>query len=184
IESGLVRGPRIFPSGPSIVQDGGHASFQVPFSDCWCPIAVPGLYQAKVICNDPEEVRMAVRRHFRRGATQIKLMVTGGVVSLTDSLDDTQLSVAEIRAAVEEAEARGGYVTVHAHNLRGIRNALLAGVACVEHGSFLDQDTAEAMAMAGAALVPTLAVANLMATQWQAWGPPPQGRPRGGARRA
>jgi len=178
IASGLVRGPRVFPSGPSIVQDGGHASFQVPFSDCWCPVAVPGLYQAKAICNSPDEVRLAARRHFRRGATQIKLMVTGGVVSLTDSLDDTQLSVAEIRAAVEEAEARNSYVTVHAHNVRGIRNALAAGVTCVEHGSFLDQDTARAMARAGAALVPTLAVANLMATQWRAWGLPEQVVPR------
>src|SRR5262249_24754492 len=140
IESGLVRGPRIFPSGPSIVQDGGHASFQVPFSDCWCPIAVPGLYQAKVICNDPEEGRMAVRRHFRRGATQIKLMVTGCGVSLADAPADPPLWRVELATAVEEAEARSSYVTVHAHNVRGIRNALLAGVACVEHGSFLDQD--------------------------------------------
>ena len=77
---------------------------------------------------------------FRRGATQIKVCVTGGVVTLTDSLEDTQFTVEELMAAVAEADARGTYVTAHAHNSKGIRNGLAAGVACFEHGTFLDEE--------------------------------------------
>ena len=178
IELGLVSGPRILPSGPAIAQDGGHATFMAPWSDCWCPTALPGLVDAVTVVNGPEEARHAARVAFRRGATQLKVMVSGGVISLTDELEHTQLTVAELRAAVEEAEARGTYVTAHAHNSRGIRNGLAAGVACFEHGSFLDEETAVAMAKAGAAMVPTLAVANLLATEWREWGVPEAVVPR------
>jgi len=115
-------------------------------------------------------VRVAARKAFRRGATQLKVMVSGGVISLTDELDHTQLTVEELRAAVVEAEARNTYVTAHAHNSRGIRNGLAAGVACFEHGSWLDEETAAAMAAAGAALVPTLTVAHVMAEGQEEFG--------------
>jgi imidazolonepropionase-like amidohydrolase len=105
-------------------------------------------------------------------------MVSGGVISLTDELRHTQLTVGELRAAVEEAEARETYVTAHAHNSRAIRNGLAAGVRCFEHGSWLDEGTAAAMAEAGAALVPTLTVANVMATDWREWGVPEAVVPR------
>jgi len=172
IEQDLVRGPRIFPSGAAIAQDGGHGTMMPAFTDCFCPLAIPGLFQISAVCNSPDEVRLAVRRNFRRGATQIKVLVTGGVVSLTDQLDETQLTVEEIRAAVVEAEARNTYVTVHSHNCRGIRNGLAAGVLCVEHGTNLDEETARLMAESGCALVPTLAVANLMSTEFAKWGLP------------
>lgn len=172
IELGLVEGPRIFPSGPAIAQDGGHASFMAPYSDCWCHMALPGLVEGVIVANGPDEVRLAARKAFRRGATQLKVMVSGGVISLTDELEHTQLTVEELRAAVVEAEARNTYVTAHAHNSRGIRNGLAAGVACFEHGSWLDEETAAEMAKAGAALVPTLTVAHVMAEEWQEWGLP------------
>jgi imidazolonepropionase-like amidohydrolase len=178
IELGLVEGPRIFPSGPAIAQDGGHASFMAPYSDCWCPMSLPGLVEGVTVANGPDEVRVAARRAFRRGATQIKVMVSGGVISLTDELEHTQLTVEELRAAVVEAEARNTYVTAHAHNSRGIKNGLAAGVACFEHGSWLDEETAVAMADAGAALVPTLTVAHVMAEEWQEWGLPEAVVPR------
>lgn len=178
IELGLVEGPRVFPSGPAIAQDGGHASFMAPYSDCWCHMALPGLVEGVIVANGPDEVRVAARKAFRRGATQLKVMVSGGVISLTDELDHTQLTVEELRAAVVEAEARNTYVTAHAHNSRGIRNGLEAGVACFEHGSWLDEETAAAMAAAGAALVPTLTVAHVMAEEWQEWGLPEAVVPR------
>jgi imidazolonepropionase-like amidohydrolase len=178
IELGLVTGPRILPSGPAIAQDGGHATFMAPWSDCWCPTTLPGLVDGVVVANGPEQVRRAARVAFRRGATQLKVMVSGGVISLTDELGHTQLTVDELRAAVEEAEARETYVTAHAHNSRAIRNGLAAGVACFEHGSWLDEETAAAMAEAGAALVPTLTVAHVMATDWREWGVPEAVVPR------
>jgi len=173
IDGGLVAGPRILPSGPAIAQDGGHATFMAPYSDCWCPLSIPGLVEGVALANGPDEVRLAARKAFRRGATQLKVMVSGGVISFTDELDHTQLTVEELRAAVLEAEARNTYVTAHAHNARGIRNGLEAGVACFEHGSWLDEETAALMADAGAALVPTLTVAHVMGTEYERWGLPP-----------
>jgi imidazolonepropionase-like amidohydrolase len=128
--------------------------------------------QPSLVCDGPDEVRVAARTALRRGATQVKICVSGGVVSLTDRLEDTQFTVEELKAAVEEADARETYVTAHAHNVRGIRNGLDAGVRCFEHGTFLDAETATAIAEAGARFVPTLAVAHLMSEQWEEWGLP------------
>jgi imidazolonepropionase-like amidohydrolase len=90
------------------------------------------------------------------------MCVTGGVVSSHDKLTDTQFTTEEIRAAVEEAAARGTYVTVHAHNNDGIRNAVDAGVKCVEHGTDIDEETASLMAENGVAMVPTFAVVQTL----------------------
>lgn len=180
IEMGLLRGPRILPSGPILVQSGGHGDFRPPFlldhhaSDA----SVPGLVQASMVCDGVDQVRIAARTAFRRGATQIKMAVSGGVVSLTDRLEDTQFSVDELMAAVGEAHARDTYVTVHAHNIRSIQNGLAAGVECFEHGTFLDEETAAAMLARGAVLVPTLAVTHIFATEWRAWNVPEQTVPR------
>jgi len=180
IDLGLIPGPRLFPSGPLLCQSGGHGDIAPPFFSDYHHHnpGVPGLAQGSLVCDGPEGVRIAVRTAFRRGATQIKVCVSGGVVSLTDSLEDTQFTVDELRAAVDEAHARDTYVTAHAHNVRSILNGLDAGIECFEHGTFLDEATASRMAAAGAALVPTLAVIEVMATKWQEWGVPAQAVPR------
>jgi imidazolonepropionase-like amidohydrolase len=110
--------------------------------------------------DGPDEVRRASREAFRHGATQLKLCISGGVVSLTDRMEDVQFSVDEMRAAVEEAEARHTYVAAHAHNTESIRRGLDAGIRSFEHGTFLDDDTAQLMAAHGAVLVPTLTIAE------------------------
>jgi imidazolonepropionase-like amidohydrolase len=178
IEAGLVGGPRLFPSGPILCQTGGHGDLTPPFADHHNAAHAPGLVQAAQVCDGPHEVRVAARRALRRGATQVKVCVSGGVVSLSDSLEDTQFTVGELRAAVEEAQARDTYVTAHAHNVGGIRNGIEAGIACFEHGTFLDAETAERMARAGAALVPTLAVTRVFFEEWRAWGLPEEVVPR------
>jgi imidazolonepropionase-like amidohydrolase len=180
VEAGLVRGPRILPSGPLLSQTGGHGDHGPPFLDAhhYAYQGIPGLVQTNVTCDGPDQVRLAARRAFRHGATQIKVCVSGGVVSFTDSVEDAQFSVAELRAAVEEAEARGSYVTAHAHNVRGIANGIEAGVSCFEHGTFLDEATAQRMAATGADLVPTFAVLRLMAAEWRQWGVPEEVLPR------
>jgi imidazolonepropionase-like amidohydrolase len=138
----------------------------------------PGLSQLSITCDGPDRVRVAAREAFRRGATQLKLCISGGVVSYTDRLEDTQFSLEEMRAAVEEAQARDTYVTAHAHNAAAIRTALDAGLECFEHGTFLDEETVARMARAGAALVPTLSVLQLMTEQWKEWGVPESVLPR------
>jgi imidazolonepropionase-like amidohydrolase len=178
IDLGLIRGPRILPSGQVIAQDGGHGTLMPEFSDCYCHLAVPGLVSGYAICNSTDDVRLAARKNFRRGATQLKVMASGGVVSLTDSLFDTQLTVEEMHAAVVEAEARSTYVTAHCHNSRSIRKCIDAGVACIEHGSYLDEATAAGMARAGVALVPTFTVTDLMVDEYRNWGLPDMVVPR------
>src|SRR5262249_16300847 len=139
VEMGLVRGPRILPSGPLICQTGGHGDDRNPFGlHPHDHAGVPGLGQVSLPCDGPDEVRLAARTVLRGGASQVKVCVSGGVVSLTDRIEDAQFTVEELMAAVQEADARETYVTAHAHNVRGIRNGLDAGVSCFEHGTFLD----------------------------------------------
>jgi imidazolonepropionase-like amidohydrolase len=180
IELGLVTGPRVFPSGPLLCQSGGHGDYLSAFfaHHYHHDPGVPGLAQMSLVCDGPDEVRIAARTAFRQGATQLKMCLSGGVVSLTDSLDDTQFTVEELRAAVAEAAARDTYVTAHAHNSQAVRNGLDAGVTCFEHGTFLDEDVVAAMAAAGATLVPTLTVLALMPDKWHEWGVPREALPR------
>lgn len=160
LASGKVRGPRLLQCGPIQCQTGGHGHFAAewePTAD-WCGHSIPGLRDMSLLSDGVEEMRKNVRETFRRGAHFIKMCVTGGVVSTHDRLSDTQFAVEEIAVAVAEARARGTYVTVHAHNNDGVRNAVKAGVKCVEHGSQIDEETAALMAAHGVAHVPTLTV--------------------------
>lgn len=164
VDTGKVRGPRILQSGPVQCQTGGHGHFAAdwePTAD-WCDHSIPGLRSLSLLSDGPDQMRKNVRETFRRGADFIKMCVTGGVVSTHDKLTDTQFTVEEIAVAVQEAAARGTYVTVHAHNNAGIRNAVRAGVKCIEHGSEIDEETATLMAQHGVAHVPTLAVVQAL----------------------
>lgn len=172
VASGKVAGPRILQCGPLLCQTGGHGHLAAPWEPTsdWCDHALPGLRALALLCDGPAQLRKNAREAFRRGADFLKLCVTGGVVSTHDKLSDTQFTVAEIAVAVQEARARGTYVTVHAHNNAGIRNAVEAGVRCVEHGSDIDEPTAALMAEHGVALVPTLAVIKALAADASASG--------------
>lgn len=152
IDLGLVPGPRIFPSGAMISQTGGHGDFRLPH-EVPRPTA-DGLNHAErmgaaMIADGADAVRVRAREQLMLGASQLKLMAGGGVSSLYDPLDATQYTVAEIRAAVEAAENWGTYVTVHAYTARAIRQAIEAGVRCIEHGQLIDEDTARLMAERG-----------------------------------
>jgi imidazolonepropionase-like amidohydrolase len=151
IDLGLVPGPRIWPSGAFISQSGGHGDFRLPNE---LP-AAPGSFSfservgAAAIADSPDAVRTRVREQLALGASQIKLMAGGGVSSSFDPLDVTQYTVPELRAAVEAAENWGTYVTVHAYTPRAVRQAIEAGVQCIDHGQMLDEDTVRLMAKAG-----------------------------------
>ncbi|TYB42215.1 metal-dependent hydrolase family protein [Actinomadura chibensis] len=176
IASGAVPGPRVLTSGPILSQTGGGGHYAPPWEpSCrWETRDMPGLLGMSLLADGPDEMRRAAREAFRRGAGFLKLMVTGAVLANGDELDHTQLCVEEIAAAVREARARNTYVTAHAHNNAGIRNALEAGVTCVEHGSRLDERTAAEMKRHGASLVPTLSVARQLIDSTEAVGLPPE----------
>ena len=152
IDAGLASGPRIWPAGAFISQTGGHGDFRLPTD---LP-ARPGDFTnservgAAAIADDAETVRKRAREQLALGASQIKLMAGGGVSSAYDPLDVTQYTVAELRAAVEAAENWGTYVAVHAYTPRAVRQALEAGVACIDHGQLLDEPTVALMAQKGA----------------------------------
>lgn len=160
IAAGKVRGPRVIQCGPVQCQTGGHGHFAADWepTSLWEAHHIPGLCSLAFLSDGVDEMRKNVRESFRRGADFLKLCVSGGVVSSHDQVTDTQFTVDEIAVAVQEAEARGTYVTVHSHNNRGVRHAVEAGVKCVEHGSEIDEETAALMASKGVAHVPTLAV--------------------------
>jgi imidazolonepropionase-like amidohydrolase len=160
IAKGKVRGPRVLQCGPVQCQTGGHGHFANDWepTSLWEAHHVPGLCSLAFLSDGVEEMRKNVRESFRRGADFLKLCVSGGVVSNHDKLTDTQFTVDEIAVAVQEAEARGTYVTVHSHNNKGVQHAIKAGVKCVEHGSEIDEETAALLAAHDVAHVPTMAV--------------------------
>jgi imidazolonepropionase-like amidohydrolase len=151
IDSGFARGPRIWPSGAFISQTGGHGDFRLPTD---MP-ARPGDFThservgAAAIADSPDAVRLRSREQLALGASQLKLMAGGGVSSSYDPLDVTQYTTEEIRAAVEAAANWGTYVTVHAYTPRAVRQAIIAGVKCIDHGHLLDEPTAKFMADKG-----------------------------------
>lgn len=151
IDRGLAVGPRIRPSGAFISQTGGHGDFRLPND---LP-AAPGAFSfservgAAAIADSPDTVRLRAREQLALGASQIKLMAGGGVSSSYDPLDVTQYTLAELRAAVEAAENWGTYVTVHAYTPKAVRQAIEAGVKCIDHGQLLDEATARLMAEQG-----------------------------------
>ena len=164
IAKGKVRGPRVLSCGPVQCQTGGHGYYGADWepTEFWETHHIPGLCALSLMSGNADELRRNVRESFRRGATFLKLCVTGGVVGGHDRLSDTQFSIDEITVAVAEAEARGTYVTVHAHNNAGIRNAVRAGVRCVEHGTDIDEPTAQLMREHDVAFVPTFAVVEAL----------------------
>jgi len=161
VEAGQIAGPRILPSGSFLSITGGHGDQRHRWTD-EAPKSIPGLLAATEIVDSPDAVRRAARMQIRRGATQVKLMASGGVMSPNDPIESLQFSVEEMRAAVEEARAFGTYVMAHCHTSGAMQNALEAGVRSLEHGSILDDATARRIAAQGAFVVPTLVILEIL----------------------
>jgi imidazolonepropionase-like amidohydrolase len=152
IDEGVMIGPRIYPSGAFISQTSGHGDFRFSFEvprPPGGPLSHSEVEGIAAIADSPDEVRLRAREQLRQGASQIKLMAGGGVNSPHNPIESTQYTEAEIRAAVEAAENWGTYVTVHAYTPRAIRQAVAAGVKCIEHGHLIDEPTAKLLADKG-----------------------------------
>ena len=152
IDEGVMLGPRIYPSGAFISQTSGHGDFRFLFEiprTLGGPLSQSELQGVAAIADSPDEVRLRAREQLRHGASQLKLMAGGGVSSPYNPIESTQFTEAEIRAAVEAAENWGTYVTVHAYTPRAIRQAVAAGVKCIDHGQLIDEPTAKLLADKG-----------------------------------
>jgi imidazolonepropionase-like amidohydrolase len=149
IDEGVTIGPRIYPSGAFISQTSGHGDFRFSFEVPRMPggpLSHSEVEGIAAIADSPDEVRLRAREQLRQGASQIKLMAGGGVASPYNPIESTQYTEPEIRAAVEAADNWGTYVTVHAYTPRAIRQAVAAGVKCIEHGQLIDEPTAKLLA--------------------------------------
>src|ERR1700751_1069760 len=156
VEEGLVRGPRIFPSGMALSQTGGHGDTR-PRTQAvdTCACCACGLALSR-IADGVAECRRAARDELRKGATQIKIVASGGVASPHDPILNLQYSEEEVRAIVEEARAWHTYVMAHAYTPEAIRRSIDFGVRSIEHANLTDRATAEHVASADAFVVPTL----------------------------
>lgn len=174
IAIGLVQGPRIFASGKALSQTGGHGDMRARgelllSEPCTCCFRAGAI--ARVV-DGVDNVRKAVREELQQGASQIKIMASGGVSSPTDPIANTQYSEAEIRAIVDEAQAANTYVMAHAYTARAIRRAVECGVRTIEHGNLVDRDTAQLMSEHGAFVVPTQVTYEMLALHGARYGLP------------
>ena len=138
-DAGVFVGPRLFVCGRAMCITGGHGHGTL----------------GSVEVDGPYEMRKAVREQLKHGADQIKLMVTGGVMTAGEGMQESQFLLDEIQAATEVAHQKGKRVCVHAWGTAGIKAAIRGGVDCIEHG-LLDDKAVEMMVENDVFYVPTL----------------------------
>lgn len=156
IEKGIIKGPRLQICVTPLSITGGHFDFWLK-SGYDVKVAYPGYPDS--ICDGVEGVRKKVREVLRAGAEVIKVMVTGGIMSANDGPESAQFTPEELRVVVEESSFKDNIkVMAHAHGVRGMKNAIDAGVHSIEHGTYLDDEIINMMLEKGTFLVPTLLV--------------------------
>lgn len=133
INAGVVPGPRMYVSGPSIGIIGGHCSDNNLLPAEWEDYG-------ENVATGPWEMRAAVRKNIKYGVDLIKTCSTGGVFSKGTLPGAPQSTVEELTAIVDEAHMRGLKVASHAHGAVGIKNAIRAGIDTIEHASYLDDE--------------------------------------------
>ncbi len=145
IELGTVYGPRVYPSGAVLSQTAGHGDWRHPtIPNPTLGGTSPYIYSdMAVIVDGVDQHLAAVRENLRFGATQIKIMGGGGVMSEYDPIGSLQPTPAEIRAAVQAASDFGTYVLAHAYTSEAVRRLVDNGVRCIEHGLLIDDATAK-----------------------------------------
>jgi imidazolonepropionase-like amidohydrolase len=153
IEAGWVPGPRILGAGIALGARGGHCDETAGFN--------PGTFGHEAgyeegVADGVDQARSGVRYMIKYGADVIKICATGGVLSPKDSVGLQQYTEEEIRAIVETAALLRRKVAAHAHGTEGIKAAIRAGVASIEHGTMLDDEAVQLMKQHGTYLVPTL----------------------------
>jgi imidazolonepropionase-like amidohydrolase len=156
VDGGVLRGPRMQIAITMLSQTGGH-------NDPWLPsggtsvdwgIGYPGFPMGK--CDGVEGVRVKVREVIRAGADVIKIASSGGFFSPSDDPMHPHFAQDELDEIVRTAADLDRWVMSHAHSPESIKRAVRAGVRSIEHGTYLDPESAEMMVEAGTWLVPTL----------------------------
>ena len=151
IDRGMIQGPRIFPSGAMITTSGGHGDLrmltEIPRNGA--QLSVAELSGGAMMVDDVGSLRQRVREQLLQGASQIKLVGSGGVSSPRSPLDMLTFTEEELRSAIDVARDWNTYATVHAYTPAAVRRAIDAGAACIEHAHLIDEDTARLIADRG-----------------------------------
>jgi imidazolonepropionase-like amidohydrolase len=171
-ETGLIEAPRIFPAGKALSQTGGHGDFRQrsdQLESCACSFRIASISR---VVDGVGDVRRAARDELTKGATQIKVMASGGVASPNDPIGNTGYSMDELRAIVAEADAWETYVMAHAYTPKAIRRAVEAGVRTIEHGNLVDEETAKLLRQKDVFVVPTLITYDMLSSEGPSLGLP------------
>jgi imidazolonepropionase-like amidohydrolase len=155
VDRGWVVGPRVFVSLEPLGPSGGHSDPRNGIDPTWQSSTWHGS-----VADGPVEMMKQVREHKRRGADVIKIMPSGGVLSIGDDPREQLMTNEEIKAAIDTAHSLGLKVAAHAHGKEAIDNAVKLGVDSIEHGTYADAETYKLMKEHGTYLVPTLLIAD------------------------
>ena len=162
INAGDVPGPRMVASGPALGITGGH---------CDNNLLGPQYHVfALGVADGVPAVMAKVRENIKYGSDVIKICATGGVLSQGDNPELEQYSPEEMRAIIQEAHRLGRKTAAHAHGAQGIRDAVLAGIDSIEHGSFINEEDIQLMKERGTYLVPTLYLGDWFLENYQKLG--------------
>ncbi len=159
INNGIVPGPRIFTSAKSLASTGGHADPTNGWADhiIYEPTPEDG------VVNSAADARRAVRQRYQDGADWIKITATGGVLSVAASGENPQFTMEELESIIATANDYGLKVAAHAHGAEGMKRAVLAGVASIEHGTYMTDEIMELMKERGTYYVPTIVAGDWVA---------------------
>lgn len=148
IDNGVISGPRIYPSGAMITTSGGHGDLRLPFEipRSGDETAIGEAFGGMAIVDDPGTMRLRAREQLLQGASQIKLVASGGVSSPRSPLDIATFSQEELNAGVAVARDWNTYAAVHAYTPHTALRALAAEAACIEHAHLIDEATARRIA--------------------------------------
>lgn len=155
IDRGWAVGPHMLVSLEPLGPSGGHSDPRNGIDPAWTDSEWGGS-----VVDGPIDAIKQVREHKRRGADLIKIMPSGGVLSIGDDPKAQLMTNDEIKAVIDTAHSLGMKVAAHAHGKQAIDNAIKLGVDSIEHGTYADAESYKLFVEHGTYLVPTLLVAE------------------------
>jgi len=171
IDEGTVIGPHVYASGSMLSMSAGHGDVH-GMDLATSRHVLAAAWGEDNIVDGPDEARAGVRRMLRLGARVIKIHASGGVLSQLDDPHLPQFSKAELEAIVDEATQMERVVAAHTHGKRGMMAAIEAGIKTLEHGTYIDDEVADAMVEQGVMLVPTRWIVDFLLREGDEHGMP------------
>lgn len=171
IGEGFAVGPSVYASGGALSMTAGHGDAHAMDLDAARQHSARFFGEDGII-DGPDGARAGVRRMLRLGARVIKVHASGGVMSQIDDPHLPQFSPAELEAIVDEATRMERLVAAHCHGKRGMMAAIEAGIKTIEHGTYMDEETADAMLENDVMLVPTRYIVDFLTREGEKRGMP------------